>query len=170
MNELATALKDVPINVKRRLTGDEKKQFIKIVETEFSTQATIFDAQAEDAKEKYLNEYRVRVGFDKLASDITKAEAIVKSAKERLYRTGLDENGGLASDYGMSENAKEKARSLREKLSKIDEQIKPAVNQKNKVIARILVADTYGQVIFIMTKVLGNGILPQLTAEQITAE
>ena len=60
-------IKDLPINVNHKLTGDRIKQLQLIIEKEFDNKESLYHQANEQHKERIMKKYRETVGFDKLS-------------------------------------------------------------------------------------------------------
>lgn len=166
----AVKIEELPVDPKAHLNADSRKSLIKIIESEFDNQSTKFDAQIQEEKDRIMRAYRKRVGFDKLVDDVEEARSILERAEKKLEKVGLNKNGDISDSYGQPEEAQEAGRKLRTNIDKVVSAIRPATNYKNKVITRMLTANTVGQAMVIMQAVLGNGILPSFSLKELTAE
>lgn len=153
-------LETLPIKASTPLTEGSKTQLIKIIENEFKNQTTLFDAQLQEARTKFLDKYKKEVDFTKKLATVKKLQAELHNAQVALNDTGLDENGKVQG-YGKAGQA------VFERMDESAKLIQPATNHKNKIITRMLMCSTYGEAMVIMNSVLGNGILPSMTTAQI---
>ncbi|KKU23308.1 MAG: hypothetical protein UX36_C0006G0004 [Microgenomates group bacterium GW2011_GWC1_46_15] len=159
-------LEKLPIKSESKLTSDIKQALIEIIENEFNTQATVFDAKANAEKERIIDEHKKKVGFTKLVDSFRRAENELRMAKKKVLATGLTMEGNVQG-YGYDDEGGKEGQKLMETIDKIVAGIKPATNYKNKVITRMLTASNYGEAMVIMRSVLGNGILPSLTLDEV---
>lgn len=205
-----------------------KKALIAIMEEEFRTQRTLYNAKAEAMREEVLEQYKKGVGY----AALKKAYEMTRDAKDKI----LDKQGKLADEADEMRKVKDKRQQeetdafhkkcqdedekLREKIKALskktdselfaaDKAIRDArrkINLKgltdcgeryedhidrkdivmlkarakiielfeavedmapqrirNKVIARMWLAETNGEACVILQQVLGNGIIPTMT-------
>lgn len=151
----------MPVDLKRKVTQDDKAKFIKIVEEEFQSQATKFDSEVVAAKAKFLEDYRKQVGFAKLKREYDLLQLKISAVTAKINDLGLDNRGDLNYSVAGTE--------LRQKQDEIARRILPARNLKNKIVARLVMAGTHGEILVILQEVLGNGVLPKVSAVQARA-
>jgi len=170
-------IEKMEINAQKSLNADAKKALVKIIEDEFHSQTTVYNAKAEAEKDRLLEEYRKGIGFDKLKKEYDKAVQAVELAKKKVTEAehkiemkGLNTNGERYSGYINEEKEPELKRAQRKinQLFKTVEEMAPN-NLKNKIISRLWLADTNGEACVILRQVLGNGIIPTISSKFLLA-
>ena len=126
-----------------------------------------------------LDEYKKGVGYEKLSEDLDKAKMELELAQEKvkkitrkIHMKGLTEDGCQYSPYfgggGMTvEDRKIKLATL--KVKKLLDAVnnEGPENIRNKIIARLWCSATTGEAMVILRQVLGNGIIPSYTKEDV---
>lgn len=158
---------DLQINTQRKLNNDTKRQLVKIIEAEFSNQRTIYDANIFQQREKILENFRKEVGFTLLKQKFEEAQLKVKQLEEKISDTGLDVDGGLGGTYGLDKDSNRR-RNI-ERINKVLDAINNTrpLNIQNKIISRLWMADNMGEAMVILHEVLGNGIIPTISKDQL---
>ena len=163
-NQLAT-IENLPVDMKDKLGAVEKKELIKIVENEFNNKDTLYHEMKTHEREKVLEAYRKDVGFDKLIKEYEDAIAASERASTAMQDLGLNRDGTAVTYWGSSK--KSKGWIKLERLLKACEQASPTHQIKAKVISRLWLSNTKGEAVVIMRQVMGNGMLPTVTADQL---
>ena len=176
MNE--AKIEDLAINPTAQLTPMVKKNLVTVIESEFDRQATIYDSVADEKKEKILESYKKSVGFSKLKAEYDKYnDEVYKATQKRdeiqtkIRMKGLDIDG-TRYRVGYYSNTNSEQREIKRACDKIDNLFKTVeangpLNVKNKIVSRLWLADTAGEAMVILREVLGNGIIPTLTKNQL---
>lgn len=179
----ALTIATMPIQASARLTSDRLKALCLIVEREFTCKESLYHQIQEREKEKIIEAYRRDVGFDKLTRKREELniqretiDTKVKAIEEDMGKLGLDVYGQPQASYtteytsyGTIRHANYKAIALQKKLQTLEENA-PSQNLRAKLITRLQLATTIGEANVIMSEVLGNGLLPKLTVEQVQPE
>jgi hypothetical protein len=177
----AQMIKDLPINTNGKLNGDAKKQLALIIEQEFHNKTSLYSVAIELEKEKIIEAYRKKMGFDTLKKSLKKAEdnedlakKKIEDAKLAIKKLGLTEDGTLGniheSIYYRGEHItirNDDAIELRKKIDALEKNA-PSQSFKSKLISRIWLATTIGEANEIMREVLGNGIIQATDVKSIT--
>lgn len=157
---------DLQVNVVKKLNNETKKNLVKILDNEFVNQCTMYNMQNKEAKEKILDAYRKKCNFKKLIANIRKKESELQESKNILTNTGFNENGDLIyAGYSTPPEIKKKIEEIKDLLNKAEMQT--PINLKNKIISRLWMADTMGEAMVILREVLGNGVIPTVTKDQL---
>ena len=124
-----------------------------------------------EKKEQLLDEYRQKVGYEKLRSDIETAKARLDQAKEALEAVGLDEDGAIKSyqNYELKRIAPS-ARKGYDRVKNLMEAVEEDADgqtKKAKVIACIWLARTYADACVILKDVLGNKLIPPIEKKDL---
>jgi hypothetical protein len=163
--EIAT-MKDLEVNVNKKLTEETKKNLVKIIEQEFMNQSTIYNEKVRDNRNKVLEAYRKKVGYERLTQKIRKAKQAVEDAELDLRKTGLADCGNLQSIvYSTDEDIKVRIQDVENLINKVS--MAEPNNVKNKIIAKLWLSDTHGDAYVILREVLGNGIIPTIEKSQL---
>ena len=169
---------DLKVNPNAPLIPMVKKNLVDIIEDEFVRQNTIYNATADEKKEKILEQYKKSIGFIKLKKNHEKAQAHLDvAAKElslaerKINMKGLTLEGQAYSQcyYGaktIEQVEVEKACKKVEHLLNTVETQGPN-NIKSKIISRLWLATTHGEAMVILREVLGNGIIPTIDKDQL---
>ena len=168
--EIAT-IEDLRFDSKATLSNDQKKAFVRIIEEEFSNKRTLYSRVLAEKKEQLLDEYRQKVGYEKLRSDIETAKARLDQAKEALEAVGLDEDGAIKSyqNYELKRIASS-ARKGYDRVKNLMEAVEEDADgqtKKAKVIACIWLARTYADACVILKDVLGNKLIPPIEKKDL---
>ena len=162
-------IEKMPVDTGKTLTGEIKKQIVKIVETEFENKESIYHEKERLEREQILEGYKKEIGFDKLLKSIKDAEDKLCQAEEKLKKAGLDDTGKpeQSTQYINGRHVTNySAKKLDNLLSAVAKNA-PSATLKAKLISRIWLASTYGEAMVILNQVLGNGIIPTLTKDQM---
>jgi hypothetical protein len=170
---LAT-ISDLKFDSKATLSNDQKKAFVHIVEDEFSNKRTLYTRMKAEKREQLLDEYRTKVGYDKLKDDIETARAKLDLAQEALKAVGLEEDGSIKiySDYDLKRiavSARKGYERVKNLMAAIDEDA-DGQTKKAKVIACIWLARTYAEACVILKDVLGNSLIPSIEKKELTQQ
>ena len=172
-------LKDIAVNINAKLTSDVRKALAIVIEQEFNNKASLFQVAKENEREKILDAYRKSIGYDTLFKTYTKANDKLERAGEEHKRAekaitdmGLQIDGEMGTEYSYNHISQKreqniKVKELREKLSVIEDNA-PMSILKAKLITRLMLATTIGEANAVMYEVLGNGVIPNVNAKQIT--
>jgi len=172
MENALMTIKDIKFDSTATLSNDQKKALVQIVEEEFKNKRTLFSRGLEEKKHQLLEEYRNKVNFTSLITEIEICKAAVKTAEENLERVGLNENGTVVDRSGsysdpfekISQSAKEGYKRLKNLLAACEEDSE-GQTKKAKIVAMIWMCRTYQDVMVILREVLGNEIIPNVNKE-----
>lgn len=164
-------IKDLQIDMKAVLNQDQKRELVKLIEGEFSNKNTLYHQMREHEEAKIIEAYRKEVGFEKLLSNIKKAEETLNRTKTKLDAVGLDEHGGLHNFFGEPRTEeqwlqKKAAEKLSKKIQAIQDNA-PSSSLRAKLITRMHLARTYGEAMVIMHEILGNDVLPAVSKQDV---
>lgn len=162
---------DLKFDSKATLSNDQKKAFVHIVEEEFSNKRTLYSRVLVEKKEQLLDEYRQKVGYEKMRADIETAKARVDQAQEALKAVGLEEDGSIKiyANYELK-RITPTARKGYERVKNLMEAVEEDADgqtKKAKVIACIWLARTYAEACIILKDVLGNSLIPSIKKEEL---
>lgn len=167
---LAT-IEDLKFDSKATLANDQKRALVHVVEEEFNNKRTLYSRAMAEKKEQLLDEYRRKVGYDKLRADIETAKARVKQAEEALGAVGLDEDGDIKiyEKYELKRiapSARKGYERVRNLMAAVEED-SSGQTKKAKIIARLWLARTYAEACIILQAVLGNGLIPAIEKKEL---
>ena len=172
-------LKDIAVNINGKLTADVRKALAIVIEQEFNNKASLFQVAKDQEREKILEAYRKSIGYDLLYKTYTKSNDKMEKAQEEQKRAdkaitdmGLQIDGDVGNEYSYNHNTQKreqntKVKELRDKLAVISDNA-PMSMLKAKLITRLMLATTIGEANAVMYEVLGNGVIPNVNAKQIT--
>lgn len=168
-------INDLKVNPAKKLNNMVKKHLVNIVENEFTQQTSIIDAETREKKRRALEQYKKGINFDALLKKYKKAELAVKLATEKeremlhqIHLKGLEYNGELnVTCYNDDPNEKEAQKKIEKLLDSVVGQTPN--NIKNKIISRLWLTDNYAEAMVILREVLGNGMIPSFTVNEIKA-
>lgn len=172
-------LKDIAVNINGKLTADVRKALAIVIEQEFNNKASLFQVAKDQERERILEAFRKSIGYDLLYKTYTKANDRLERAndeheraKKAITEMGLQIDGDVGDEYTYNHNTQKreqntKVKELREKLAVISDNA-PMSILKAKLITRLMLATTIGEANAVMYEVLGNGILPNVNAKQIS--
>jgi len=168
-------IEKLKVNTSAKLNADTKKALVKIIEDEFNSQGTVYNAVAERKRDEILDQYKKGVGYNKLksryddiVSQLETLESKKRELRDQINSKGLDVDGTRYSPgYGDKESSEMKeARRKMDQLLKTVEEMAPN-NLRNKIISRMWLAETNGEACVILQQVLGNGIIPTLNSNNL---
>lgn len=166
MSNTAT-IRDLSIHGEKRLTNDLKKTLIRIIEDEYNNQTTELQTARDRERSIALEQYKKDHGIPQLLQKYqvarSKADLIVTQLKE----AGFDTSGDLHSGYTL--DCIKKTKEIENYLSQATQKYSAPRSEKNKLISRMMFADTQAEACVIMVEVLGNSILPSLSKTEVTA-
>lgn len=178
-------LGQMEVDIKSKLTTQDKKELMTIITQEFCNKQSLFHAVQEQEREKIMEVYRKSVGYGKLKKEhekateaVKKAQKIVEACQKKITDTGLtidgdpDDTRENVYDHSAGQYRviwKAKAIDLQKKLEVLEKNA-PSENLKNKLLVRLQLASTKGEALVIMKQVLGNNELPDVDIKQITFE
>lgn len=167
----AVTIEALAVNPGKKLTDSTRKLLIQIIQDEFCSQTTMYDADIKERQLAIKEAYKKKVGWRELVKKADDAKHRWEQAQKAVQDTGLDFNENpIMNAYHSSELAVEKGRALQVQLDNVEKEVKSANNLKNKIIARMALADTAGEACVILRQSLGNGIIPSLTQKQLTQQ
>ena len=171
-SEIYATIKDLKINNNRKINFIEKKKFAEIIEAEFSNQRTIFDSQISEARDKMNDEYKKSIGYDKLQKKLSAAEYAVSEIKKEISSAGFDCYGKIMYSSSFSKEDRENHPEIYRRLKSLEDGIqalqdRKPLNLQNKIVSRLWLTDTMGEVLVILNEVLGNGMLPRIQKDQL---
>lgn len=164
-------IEDLRFDSKATLSNDQKKAFVHIIEEEFRNKGTLYSRVLAEKKEQLLDEYRQKVGYDKLRGEIETAKARLDQANEALEAVGLDEDGAIKNyqSYELKRLAPS-ARKGYERVKNLMEAVEEDADgqtKKAKIIACIWLARTYADACVILKDVLGNKLIPPIDKKDL---
>jgi len=158
-------INDLKVNTSARLNNETKRNLVEIIENEFDNQCTVYSQRNNAQKEKILDDFRKKCNFKKLQRNVQKKEEEYERAKRELQATGFGTDGDLISSYGSPKEIKAKVKEIEDTIAKLEIQTPTTI--KNKIISRLWLANSLGEAMVILREVLGNGIIPTVTKEQL---
>jgi hypothetical protein len=176
-------IKNLPVDVKAKLSETVKKQLVEILHQEFHNQTTNLDEERRNARTEFLDKAKQKASFEKLKSAYIKKKAKYDAEVEEMERTirdtGFDIDGNIANLHsgwyrgGKELSTREKAqdqrvRELSEALEKAMEAFNGPRAMLSKLQTRLLLASTVGEAMVIMEEVMGNELLPSMDLKQLT--
>ncbi len=164
-------IEDLKFDSKATLSNDQKKAFVHIIEEEFRNKGTLYSRVLAEKKEQLLDEYRQKVGYDKLRADIEIAKARRDQATEALGAVGLEEDGTIKNyqSYELKRIAPS-ARKGYERVKNLMEAVEEDADgqtKKAKIVACIWLARTYADACVILKDVLGNKLIPPIDKKDL---
>ena len=171
-------IEDLAIDKTLVLSPMVKQNLVKVIEQEFNSQTTIYNAEAEVKKEEILEQYKKGVGFELMKKAYDKAEAEketackrVKEAEDKLHNKGLTPDGSRHQPYhcGILSTKEREAKKSMEKLDRLLKTVNDSGPNavRNKIISRLWLANTAGEAMVILRQVLGNGIIPSISKSEV---
>ena len=155
------------------------KNLVDVVNQEFSKQTTIYNAQNAEARDKILEQYKKSVGYDSLKKTYDKAEQAkqlaedkIKEAKYKINLKGLTISGNENTKNTHYNTPTEKERQIDKAVDRVQKLLDVVNTQgpdtiRNKIVSRLWVSTTVGEAMVILKAVLGNGIIPSLTVNEV---
>ena len=177
------SISELPINVNGKLTGDAKKQLMIVIEGEFRNKTSLYSMAQQAEKDKIVESYRKKVGYDAMKRAVDKAEEAVDKANKHkaladqaICAVGLQEDGTVGHSHkqvyynGKYQNIENReAIALHKKLETLEANA-PSESLRAKLVSRLWLASTIGEGNEIMREVLGNGVIPKTDIKAITFE
>ena len=167
-------IEDLPVNPQAPLTGEVRTQLVKIIEAEFNAQSTVYNSKMQEEQDRILERHKRRLGFHRFMAELEalndQAEALDRKKNALLLRfkdTPFEANGNF-TQYNLTPVGTKEYNVIRAELDAVG--LKHPMNLKNKIITRLLIATTMGEALVILRQVLGNGLLPNITREQLQLE
>lgn len=169
--EIALRIADVQIDIQKKLTSDEKQNFAKIISGAFERQKTLYSREFQIKKDKLIDAYKKEVKADKLVLELKKAQEKVEMCRKALWSKGLTDFGNVQTQGTAESCGKDAEEAYKDLLRMLDElNSKPADDMQAKLLARLWLCSTYGEVAVILREVLGNGVLPTITTLESRSE
>ncbi|MDD5428762.1 MAG: hypothetical protein PHI58_05990 [Candidatus Omnitrophica bacterium] len=170
-NKALATIEDLKFDSKATLSNDQKRALVHIVEEEFSNKRTLYSRVMAEKKEQLLDEYRHKVGYERLRADIETAKARLDQAKEALEAVGLDEDGAIKiyQTYELKRiapSARKGYERVKNLMAAVEED-SSGQTKKAKVIARLWLARTYAEACILLKDVLGNGLIPAIEKKEL---
>lgn len=177
-------IQDLAVNTNAKLTPMVIKNLVDVVNREFDRQKTLYDATASAEREKILEKYKKSIGYTALKAKYDKAlgeQAVaaknIQDAENVLKSKGLTINGDEYTFYSNQYCYQQKSAEdvVIEKACKKVKQLLEVVetagpdNVRNKIVSRLWISSTVGEAMVILRDVLGNGIIPTLSKEDVKA-
>ena len=176
-------IEDLPVNPEQKTSPMIIKNLVDVVNQEFDRRQTLYDTESEMKKEEILNQYKKAVGFEGMKKEHDKAKGIVEQAQKqvkevekKLNLKGLDADGTRhnVGSYHYNDQGYDnyEQRQLKLAESKIDKLLKTVEsngpeNIRNKIVSRLWMSSTIGEAMVILNTVLGNGIIPTLSRNDV---
>lgn len=159
-NREKATISDLPVHSGEKLTSSVKDKLCQILEDEFSNQTAEIQVKRNQAQQEELVKYRKEVGFDKIVAKIRKLQIEIHELGGKISELGLMQDGSMA--YGT-----EASKALADRITLATKKYSGPRSEKNKLIARLQLAKTYGEAMVILQEVLGNSIIPTLTKNEV---
>ena len=164
-------IEELPVNPQAVLTGETKTRLVKIIEAEFEAQSTVYNSQIQEEQDKILARHKKRLGVDRFIKELEAIDERVRLLKEKevkilekMKELPFDRNNRF-SEYNLTPEGTKEYNTIKAELDAVG--LKHPMNLKNKIITRLLIATTVGEALVILRQVLGNGVLPSMTREQL---
>ena len=165
-NRLAT-IDDLEVNTSTRLTGEIKKALIAIVEDEYRNQTTLSSQAKADAEAEVIREYSARYGVEALVDEHISLRAKADAVSDKLRALGFSTSGDMLAFRGQS-TLNPKGKAMLDAIDRVQERFQAPRTEKNKIVARLQLAGTYGEALVILKAVMGNGLLPEVRVDQLS--
>ena len=174
-------IKDLVVDPTAKLTPSSIKALEGIINDEFDNKRTMIDAGNEQKKEDIKEQYIKSVNAEAMIEKIKKQQDVVNLAQgkltdleKKLHLKGINTNGEVMTSWyahqaGYTEY---ESREIGKKVDKVNKLLASVNDQdvwslKNKIIARLHLASTKGEAAVILREVLGNGIIPTFSVNQL---
>ena len=162
-------IKDLKVDFAKIASNDVKKKIAELIEQEFSNQSTKYADELNIQRNKELEKYKKSVGFYALERKYQMATLQLKKIEDDIENLGLSISGNAGSTYynssNIPKNSVKKAKELQNKLNSLAKERPTTL--KNKVLSRLWLASTYGEISVILHEVMGNGIIPKIGVKDL---
>lgn len=180
-------IEDLNVNANKKLTPMIIKNLVDVINQEFNRQQTLYNSKNEIERTNVLDSYKKEVGFDKLKKKYEKhlaekalADKRITDTQHEMWMLGLDKDGDKfnGSMFSLPYEERDNWRMYERAINKVEKLLSTVEangpeNVRNKIISRLWLASTAGEAMVILKEVLGNGIIPTLSkndVKQITME
>ena len=168
-------IKDLKLDKNKLAPVEIKKRIAELIENEFVNQSTRYSIELKNKEDKLLDEYKKKTGFDKLIKQYGKIQREMDmkliSIKKQVAVLGLTITGDIiyykenVLTNNENEEAIKKGKELRKKLNNLS--MEQPNTLKNKILSRLWLCTTYGELAVILKEVMGNGIIPTLDKKEL---
>lgn len=160
-------IEDLPINAHAKLTSDQRTPFVKMIRSQFEAKRSLYHAQSKIREAEILEQYRKKVGFSRLQSELLTAKVKVAQLRTRIEDLALSDGGERTRYCGGGQPRRQEAINKLDALFQAIEDNAPDVQLEDKLVSRMLLSTTHGEAVVILRSILGNELIPAITREQL---